>query len=892
MRRRYAWPLLALLLTLSLTAAPALAQPVESQAVDLTPDRFDFEPNLPYDAAIPSPASELGYEIGTEFTLYAHVVDYFETLAAASDRVTLQRYGTSHEGRPLYYAVVTSAENQDTLDAITSASRRLAEPATLSASEQADLRAGQPLTVSYSYNIHGNEASSTEAAMQVAYRLAAATDDATQSLLDDVVFVMYPCVNPDGRDRYVYWYKTSKRDLPATDPDDIAHDEPWPQGRTNHYLFDLNRDWVWQVHPEMQGLIDAYQRFMPQVHADYHEQGYNDHYFTMPGTTPRNPLLPENYVAFADTFGRANIEAFDEAGVTYFTRESFDFFYPSYGSSYPSIMGAIGMLTEQAGIGAGRAVETDDGYILTLRQRVFDHYTTSIATLQAAQRNREALMDYYVDAHTPAATKTVETAAYVFPDDNGTGYLYDMLSMLRSHDVDIERATESFEVRDAMDYETGERATRSVDAGAYIVPADQSRHLLVNTLLQRQVSFQDSVMYDMSTWSAPLAYNLEAYSTRRAPTVQTEAVTEAPSPPAGVLNPNARYAFVIDWDQRHAPTALAMLWDRGYRVRTAHDAFDTGTRAFSAGSLIVLLGRNHAKETPVADMERIAQEAGVTIVGLNTGRMERGPDLGSEDNPPVEAPRAAMLMDQPFSTYTSGQIWYLFDQETRLPITRIRASTLAQSASGRGQYARYGKADLNDFDVLVLPGAYDLGAVFDSTQRAALDDWIRRGGTLVATEGSAAFFTADGSGFTGVATVEDTTEAVGPYTPYAARADSFGLDQIPGAAMNASLDATHPLAFGIGDHVYTLKYGSDAMVPSADLQTAGHYVQDADDLLVSGYASQTNLRKLAGGSWAATMERGDGRIVFLLDNTQYRMFWRGPSRMMQNAVMLVPALVD
>jgi hypothetical protein len=335
-----------------------------------------------------------------------------------------------------------------------------------------------------------------------------------------------------------------------------------------------------------------------------------------------------------------------------------------------------------------------------------------------------------------------------------------------------------------------------------------------------------------------------------------------------------------------------LLWERGYRVRLAHEAFDTGTRTFSAGSLIILQGRNVEKENPSGDMQAIAREAGVRIVGLDTGRMADGPDLGSEDHAVATQPAVAMLVDQPFSTYTSGQIWYLFDQETRLPITRIRSSSLAESGTGRGRYARYGKATLDDYDVLILPDAYDLNAVFGEDQRADLLDWIEGGGTVVAAEGSAPFFTQDGAAITGVEMVADTTDVVGPYTPYAARVDSFGLDGIPGAALNARLDATHPLTFGIGDHVYSLKYGSDALVPSPDLQTAGHYTPAPEDLLVSGYASQKNLKKLAGGSFAATVERGDGRIVFLLDNTQYRMFWRGPSRMMQNAAMIVPALMD
>jgi len=886
--------LLAALAVGLLTAVPVLAQPggeTEQRPLDLAPDRFGFDRDLPYADDVPSPSDVLGYELGTEFTLYADVVDYVETVAEASDRVTIQRYGETHEGRELVYLVVTSPDNQQRIDDIRDANLRLAEPQQLSSSERQELLAEQPVMVSYSYNIHGNEPAGTGAAMQVLYRMAAATDSETQRLLDESVLLLWPTVNPDGRDRYVYWYKSMKRDVVASEPDDIAHDEPFPQGRTNHYWFDLNRDWVWGVHPEMRGLAEAYQRWLPQVHTDYHEQGYDENYFTMPGTTPRNPLLPESYVALADTFGRANIAAFDQNQISYATREAFDFFYPSYGSSYPSVMGGIGMLTEQGGINAGRAVETDDGYVLTFRQRIYDHYTTSLATLKAAVRNRQRLLDYFADARNPAETKTVETEAYLFPDDGGEGYLYDVVEMLRRHGVEVERTTESFETS-AMDYRDGERERQRFASGTMVVRADQPEHLFINSILQRTVAFQDSVMYDMSTWSAPLAYNLEAYSTEQDVDVATETLQDDPVPPAGVVNPDARYAYVIDWNQRHAPRALAKLWDLGYRVRSARKPFDTGTREFSRGTLIVLRGRNPGKQDPAADMERVARETGVRIHGLDTGRMEDGIDLASRNSRVVDKPKTALLVDQPFSTYTSGQIWYLFDQETRLPVTRIRSSSLGGTGTGEGRYVRYGKADINDYDVLILPGAGRLEAVFDSTQQAALKDWVRRGGTLVATEESAMFFTEEASGFTDVEAVEDTTEATGPYTPFIARGDSAGLDYVPGAAFDGRLDETHPLAFGIGDRVYPLKYGTDALAPSPDLQTAGYYADEAPgDLLVSGYASQENLRRLAGHAFAATLPMGEGEVVFLVDNTQYRMFWVGPARMMQNAVMLVPGML-
>ncbi|GIR23707.1 hypothetical protein CM15mP37_12120 [bacterium] len=361
-----------------------------------------------------------------------------------------------------------------------------------------------------SYNVHGNEASSTEAVMQVAYRLVASNDSETSNILNNSVVILFPCLNPDGRDRYVYWYKSAKSKILNIDQFDYEHDEPWPGGRTNHYWFDLNRDWVWTVHPESRGRMEVYQKWLPQIHVDYHEMGFNRNYFTMPGTTPRNLLLPDAYEALSDTFGLAHIASFDKHKISYYTREGFDFFYPGYGSSYPSLMGSIGMLVEQGGHSrGGRAVETDDGYVLTLRQRIFDHYETSFATLSAAVRNRRELNQYLFDSFKQNTNKS-KSKAYILPD-NQDGYLYDVLNLMRFHGVEIKQATSDFMVNKAYDYETGKSSRKVFKKGDFIIYANQPRHLFVNTLFQREMEIEDSIMYDMSTWSIPLAYNLDAF---------------------------------------------------------------------------------------------------------------------------------------------------------------------------------------------------------------------------------------------------------------------------------------------------------------------------------------------------------------------------------------------
>ena len=852
--------------------------------------RFQFPENLA-EAGVLTPRQFLGYRPGERFTEYATAVSYFDYLAAQSPRIKVERYGSTYEGRPLVLLTVSSAGNMSRIEEIRRNQQQLVDAFRGAGPQVQRILETQPVINSFSYNIHGNEASSTEAALQVAYELTTTEDAATLAALDSSVVLLFVCINPDGRDRYVYWYNGTARATGGEDPNDLEHHAPWPNGRTNHYWFDLNRDWVWGVHPESRGHTQAYQRWMPNVHTDYHEQGYDANYFTVPGTTPRNLLLPDAYENWADTFGRANIARFDAAGVSYFTRDRFDFFYPSYGSSYPSVMGAIGMLTEQGGIAAGRAVETEDGYVLTLRQRIWDHYTTSIAQIQTAAANRRALLEYSLRAWNPLASKD-GTTTYLIEND-GSDYLDDFLQVLLLNGVEVERTTEALDAA-GISYRDGSTQSRTHPAGSLIIATEQARHLLLNSIMSTTLEIEDSVMYDMSTWSAPLAYNLEAYTFTTPVQVNTEPVTliERRGAVSGETSGQPIYAYAIDWGQRQAPRALAALWENGLRVRAALEPFTTDDGiTFSAGTLIVLRGRNleHADTLPGL-MRQLADDYGLRIQAFATGRMRDGNDLASTRNFPLREPRVALLVEPPFDTYTSGQVYFLFDWETRLPVTRIRTSLLRQTAVPRFG-SRYGYAQLNDYDVLILPDADRLEEVFGKEEREALKDWISAGGTLVTVGSTAEFFT-DATEFNDQEVLSpgrDTSREAASLT-YAERTAYFGKQNVPGTALNATVDVTHPLGFGLKPQVYTLKFGSSALVPATELQSVGRYAADSTALLAAGYASQPNLDRLAGNTWAGVRTLGQGKIVYLLDNPHYRMFWRGPSRLMQNAVMIVPGM--
>ncbi|MEQ9090823.1 MAG: M14 family metallopeptidase [Balneola sp.] len=857
--------LLLITVFLSISASAQLQDAVE---------RFQFDPSVSYDNSIPSPTEYLGYELGTQYTFHHQVMSYFEKLAELSDKITFHEYARTYENRSVNYAIITSADNHSNLEQIKTQNLKIANtPNSVSVNEE-------PVVVWMSYNVHGNEPSSSEAAMQTAYRLVASTDSETQNWLDNAVVIIDPMMNPDGRDRYVYWYKSSQANILNVNAEDLEHDEIWPGGRTNHYWFDLNRDWTWLIHPESAGRINVYQQWMPQVHIDFHEQGFNNNYFTMPGTTPRNHELPADYEKWADVFGRGAIEEFDKAQVNFETRERFDFFYPGYGSSYPSIMGGIGMLAEQGGHSrGGRAVETNDGYVLTLRQRVFDHYKNGVSIVKTSVENRKALVEYFQDARSQDTQKG-NTKAYILPN-NSNDYTYDVVNLMLKQGVKVEQANDDFNIRNAYNYWDGNATSRSFKAGDFIIKTDQPAHLFINTLMRRQLEIKDSVMYDMSTWSAPLAYNLDAAWTTSNIRVNTTQIDEEVVHPNGLTTGNAQYAYVVDWNQRNAPKALAQLWKHGYKVRSSEKGFTKDGTEYSRGSLVVLLGRNlHKGDAIHQDMKTIADYADVKIAGFNTGRMDAGSDLGSPSMRPVEEPRVGLMMDSGFSSYTAGQIWFLFDQWTELGIDRIRSGS-------------FGGLDLNDYDVLILPGGFGLSGTFNENSRERLKDWVRDGGTLVATEGSTSWLTKEESGISSAELFEEEEEDEdkidqAAYTRYKDQEDSSGLRRIPGSAFKAMIDNSHPLAFGMKDKLYSLKFSTNALKPDPSFSTVGYYVKDADQVLASGYASDENKEKAAGKAFAAVQGMGSGNLVFLMDNTQYRMFWVGPARMMQNAVMLVP----
>ncbi|MCS7154425.1 MAG: M14 family metallopeptidase [Bacteroidota bacterium] len=835
-------------------------------------------PGGTYRPDVPRPEEWLGYRLGQHFSYHHRIVGYFEALAARSDRMRLERYGQTYERRPLMVAIFSSPENLARLEAIREAHLRLVDPR-----RYPDVRSvivDLPIVVWLSYNVHGNEASSSEAAMRVAYQLAAGTDTLTERILRQAVVILDPCLNPDGRDRYASWINQAQGQRSDPNPEAWEHAEPWPGGRTNHYLFDLNRDWAWMTQLETQARIRLYNRWMPVVHVDYHEQGRESPYYFAPAAQPIHRQIPPEVLENMRVFGEGNREAFDARGWLYFTRENFDLLYPGYGDSWPSLNGAAGMTYEQAGGGsAGTAVELRDGTLLRLEDRIRHHVTSSMATLRTAvERRRELLERFRAAFERIVRVSRNEVQAYVLPPEAGDlGRRHLFLRLLLDQGVEVARLRESVRRVSVYNYATDRTETVDLPAGSFVIVTAQPKGALVRALMERRTEFSDSLTYDITAWTLPYAFGLVPFYSTTTPLTALEPVTEAPGPGGELIGGEARYAYLIPPDQYFFPKAIGLLMREGIRMRLAHRPFRLDGRRYPAGTLVIPLTRNEERRSALVElMRRVAAEAGVRIYAAQSGFVEEGFDLGSNYVSTFEQPRIAVLTGEGINPAEFGAIWYLLDRRFEVPYHNVPLAALAG-------------LDLSRYNVLLLPpGNY--GRI-DSTTQARIRDWIQRGGVLVAV-GSAARWAAESRARWTQAKVRRTPEpdeARKERLRRAAYAESERLaleGDIPGALLRVRLDPTHPVAYGYGNRYVTLKVGTLVLEP---LDNVGNVAVYESEPLLNGYVPARLMRHLASGAAIVAEDVGRGRVILFADNPAFRAFWVDGHGLLLNAILLGPS---
>ncbi len=858
---------------LALAAAAALAAgtapaPAAAQQLPMAAD-LPVEGVESYDPEIPRPGEVIGHEVGTRHTESARIADYFRAVAEASDRVRLRVHARSYENRPLLHAVVTSEENQDRLGPIRRANRRLSEaPGSVSDDELA----GMPVVAYMGYSVHGDEASGSEAAMVLLYHLAAGRGPAVDSVLANEVVIVDPMFNPDGRDRFVDWVNRNRSAAPVADPQDREHVQPWPGGRTNHYWFDLNRDWLPAQLPESRGRLEVFHRWRPQLLTDYHEMGSDATYFFQPGVPSRtNPHTTERNQELTARIAERHAAALDRVDELYYTRETYDDFYYGKGSTYPDLNGSVGILFEQASSRALKT-ETENGvldYATTVRNQV----ATSLSTLRAAREMRTDLLgyqrDYYAGASEVAGRSEVK--AWVIGERRAPTRAREMLEVLRRHRVSVHRL--------ARDVEAGGERFRAGEG--WVVPVDQPQARLVRAFLEKRTSFPDSIFYDVSTWTLPLAFDVDHAALTRDPTdllgEPVEGIELEPAP-ARIVGGEAGYAYLLPWNRYYAPRALHRFQEAGVLPRVMDESFtavvDGERRSFGRGTILVPVGQPGVDAAAVHRAARRAVERDrVTLYATGTGLTPEGPDLGSPGSEPLRPPRIGLIVGgapgrsygQGAGAYDAGQAWHLLGERFGVPMSLLDLD-------------RIGGMDLARYDVIVAAGgSYGEAAV------EPLQSWVRDGGRLIALADAVEW--AAENGFLELEARSAPVDSATAGVPYGELGRAYGAHNIGGSILRARLDVTHPLAFGLPEVLPVFRTHEAFYEPTGRPgRDVGVYPEE--DPLWSGYLSDLRREQAAGTAAVVAGEMGAGEVVAILDDPNFRAFWYGSSRLFLNAVFL------
>ncbi|MFY0651194.1 MAG: zinc carboxypeptidase [Cyclobacteriaceae bacterium] len=814
-------------------------------------------------AQLLSPHEFLGYQLGDKFTQHYRVVDYFEHVDAESSLVKLELYGKTYEGRPLLLAQIASEENLRRLETIRKDNLK-----------RAGILEGTPETavsiVWMSYNVHGNESSSTEAAMLTMYKLLTENKD----WLEDIVVIIDPCVNPDGRERYVNFYNPIAQMPFNPDVQASEHQELWPGGRFNHYLFDLNRDWAWQTQLESQQRLSEFNKWMPQVHVDFHEMRHNNPYYFAPAAKPYHELITDWQIDFQTKLGRNHAKYFDENNWFYFTKEKFDLLYPSYGDTYPTYNGAIGMTYEQGGHSrAGLGVIKNEGDTLTLLDRLTHHTTTGLSTIEiSAELNEKLLSEFksFFDQPVEGVYKT-----FVLKSENDDK-MNDLKLWLDRNKIKYGSTSETKKLN-GFNYQSRRDESFSISSKDLVVSVDQPKGILAKILFEPQTKYSDSLTYDLTAWAVPYFYGMQAYATSTVIKVneQTLSVDFQPSEV-----PEKAYSFFFKWNSFNDAKLLAKFLNEKIKARFTKERLTLNGKSFEPGTIIIAK-RDNSKlgdkfESRVTEISNTFKKKFEIV---KTGFMDGGPDLGSQKVSYIKKPKIAVLRGNGVVPMDYGETWFYLEQELKYPYSAINTSSI-------------NSIDLSKYDILIMPnGNY---RDFKKPQLDNISNWVRAGGRLIVTGNGITKF-AD-SEYSSVSKFnseeekkafkkkEDEKKEEVKLLPYD-KGRREGLKRsVAGAIFKITLDNTHPLAYGYGNTLYSLKRSSNRF---GYLKSQNVGVIKSKEDHMSGFAGQY-VKEAVGKSMVFGVEnKGKGKIIFLVDNPLFRAFWYDSKLMMANALFLV-----
>jgi len=897
-----------------------------SAAQDVLPQ---FVPGETYDSSILHPESVLGFSLGSRAARYAEVVTYLKYLAEKSPRVRLVETGETYEGRKQYHLIISAEGNLEKIDRIRADIGRLAGWGELSNSTAENLAQSTPAIVWAGYGIHGDELSSVDAALFVMYHLAAATSAQTQSLLRELVVCIDPMQNPDGRERFLAQMQQWAGPALNTDAQSVQHSGLWPYGRGNHYLFDLNRDWFLLTQVESRNRVSAVVNWNPQVIIDSHEMGAYDTYLFAPPREPINPNVPANASKWWKVFSSDQAKAFDRYGWSYYTREWSDEWYPGYGSSYALYIGAIGILYEQAGVD-GTVIKRPDGRILTYREAVHHHIVSTLANLTTAAGNRVALLKDYTALRRSRVGGSTDAPEvfYLLPGKNPSR-LRRLVETLVRQKIEVRVAGKQFRASDLRDSWGGRISSKTLPAGTCIVSLDQPMERLAKAILEFDPRMKTSVLqeerkslekekdskqYDVTGWSLPMAYGIEAYWSDEVFTGESAVVQAFQAPRATVVNLQATYGYLIEFTDDQAVEALSRLLDGGYTVRCAKEPFDIEGRSYDRGTL--LLRRNENDPAIASGLEKVAQETGASVTGVNTALSSKGPDLGGNDMVLLKPPRIALIAGPEVSTTSFGALWHIFDQRFAKRVSIL-------------QLSQVGFLDLRKYNVVVLPSGEGQGyaRAFGKAGIAQLKEWIEAGGTIIGIGGGAAFLADTATGLSAVRLRQQALKELELYAKAVALEESAGAPAVDsltiwggkgalrdsvrppkpspdekelgqlderlrlfmprGCILRVDLDQEHWLAYGVGVRVAAMVNSTSAFLSRDPVRTPGRF-SDAEHIRLSGLLWPEARERVAKTAYVTREGRGKGQVLLFAGEPNFRGSFEGTARLLLNAVFLGP----
>lgn len=818
----------------------------------------------PVNAQLQSPTAFLPHEHGQQFTRHHQLVAYVQQVAQNSERVQLQQYGTTNEDRPLLLAAISTPENLSRLEAIRQNNLR-----------RAGLLEGQVdqaldhAIVWLSFGVHGNEAGATESALAVLYRLAQQEEETISEWLEHTIVLLDPCLNPDGFSRYINWYRGVASNKPAPERYTKEHREPWPGGRVNHYLFDLNRDWAWQTQTETQQRLDQFHRWMPHIHVDYHEQFPDNPYYFAPAAHPYHEYITEAQEAFQYTIGKNNARYFDRNGWLYFTREVFDLLYPSYGDTYPTFNGAIGMTYEQAGHGiAGRQIIMENQDTLTLQDRIDHHTATALATVETAAENRASLVLSFADYFQRAQSSPIgQYKSFVLSRKNDPKRLAALTELLDRNHIQYQ-TVRAKQVLKGFHYEEQARQDITIEEGDLLISAYQPMSVLAQVLFEPAPALEDSMTYDITAWALPYAYGLQAAAFEQK--ITGEPGYTLPSTYSNIRRIEEPYAYLLPWNDFSDAQFLSALLQAGVGVRTAGGAFSLEGNKQEAGTLVITQADNRKMGAAFHNrVKELAQSYRQDLQAVRTGFSDDGFDLGSEGMAFLSRPTIALLSGEQVSANSYGENWHFFEQALQYPVLHYRTEDLD-------------RIDWGKLTTLILPeGRYE----FSEKEWEQISDWVEQGGRLIVI-GRAITSLPDESPLH----IEQTKAAADSEDTAPDRIQAYGelsrrriSNSLPGAIIRLELDRTHPLAYGLGEQYFSLKTSTTTYELLDSGWNIGYIGNNTKPI---GFVGSEVKKRLPNTLVVGQRPIGKGDVVYLADNPLFRGFWQQGKLLFSNAVFM------